>query len=399
MKTNISYIKLLRNVAPVAAVALLALAMTNCERRDLWVYGDQFKQVLLNIDWRNYMRADNLYPYEPDPDGMTVWYFPIDGQANGRKSYRFTTDEVRHYETYLSAGDYRSVVIDYSPEEYSNQEFEGMEYIETAKVKSARSHYQSDDDQLFGSVCYAGATALTATEPSGLFTIADTPEQMASDTTNIHVNTGKYDDYIPYDEYEEYQATLTKQEFDANPVILPWQMRIRVYVRGIYYLYDTKASIAGLADGYMLALGQTSDESCVHYLDNWDVKVTGDNVGYVVMVFNTWGLRHSMWPAVDLTTAGDFVETKNADPKEVRLNFKFLLRDRKTVKYYHYDIGNLIHIMNKTNEYAMRVDLLDGFTGSPDNQPDLPYVDAVNGAGFDGVVVPWDDGGKAEVTF
>ena len=109
MKTNISYIKLLRNVAPVAAVALLALAMTNCERRDLWVYGDQFKQVLLNIDWRNYMRDEVLYPYEPDPDGMTVWYFPINGQATGRKSYRFTTDE--------GLGDYKSKTTEEKAEE------------------------------------------------------------------------------------------------------------------------------------------------------------------------------------------------------------------------------------------------------------------------------------------
>jgi len=47
------------------------------------------------------------------------------------------------------------------------------------------------------------------------------------------------------------------------------------------------------------------------------------------------------------------------------------------------------------NEYALRIDLMDGFEG----QPDLPYVDAYNGLGFDGLVVPWEDGGNADVTF
>ena len=39
------------------------------------------------------------------------------------------------------------------------------------------------------------------------------------------------------------------------------------------------------------------------------------------------------------------------------------------------------------NEYALRIDLMDGFEG----QPDLPYVDAYNGVGMEGIVTPWED--------
>ena len=114
MKSYNKYFKRLRNAAPLMAVATMLMLSTSCERRELWVYQDRFKQVELDIDWRNYFRNQQLYPNTPDPDGMTVWFFPRDG----RKSFRYTTTEVRHYETYLSAGQYDGLVIDYSPEEY-----------------------------------------------------------------------------------------------------------------------------------------------------------------------------------------------------------------------------------------------------------------------------------------
>ena len=47
------------------------------------------------------------------------------------------------------------------------------------------------------------------------------------------------------------------------------------------------------------------------------------------------------------------------------------------------------------NEYALRIDLENGFDG----QPDLPEVEAYNGIDLDGVVVPWADGGDAELEF
>ena len=195
MKTYTTYIKLLRNVLPVAAIALLALGVSNCDRRDLWVYGDQFKQVMLNVDWRFYMRDTLLYPNQPDPDGMTVWFYPTDG----RKSYQATTSEVRHYETYLSAGDYEAVVIDYSPQEYGHQEFIGMEWANTAKVQALPHSYQAPEGevQLFGPNAYAGTPALPSTQPNtGLYTVSFEPEQMASDTVNMTISSGKYDDYM-----------------------------------------------------------------------------------------------------------------------------------------------------------------------------------------------------------
>ena len=390
---NINGIRVFMYLGILLAVLLTVLVLMGC-RRDLWVYQDNFKQVELDIDWRNYFRDAQIYPNTPDPDGMTVWFFPKDG----RTSFHCTTAEVRHYETYASQGDYEVLVIDYSPLEYSHQEFLDMDFANTAKVQTIPSSYQPDSlSELYGPVCYAHP--LPSVEPTGLYTVSWEPENIASDTIHMHIDTGKYDQYIPYKERDSYQQTLVHQLYRMEPLIIPWHMRIRVYIKGIYYLYQAKGSIAGLADGYYLMQDRTSNTPCLLALDDWEVVVTGDNVGYIAMTFMTWGVQDTsvryqgrhMEQGEKAEDVTDNLINHPAD--EIRLNLRLLLRDRRTVCNYHFDVGNMVR--EYWNEYALRIDLMDGFEG----QPDLPYVDAYNGLGFDGVVVPWEEGSGSDVTF
>lgn len=379
-------------IGTLLTVLLLVLSVAGC-RRDLWVFQDRFKQILLDIDWRNYYRDSQLYPNMPDPGGMTVWFFPKDG----RESIHFTTAEVRQYETYLSKGDYEALVIDYSPPEYSHQEFVGMEFAESAKMQSVDYPYQPDSlPELFGPECYAHELPM---QPNGLCTIAWEPENIACDTIQFTALTGKYDRYIPYDERDTYQETLTQQIFQLEPIIVPWRMRVRIYIKGIYYLYQTKGSIAGLADGYFPMKDRTSTTPCLLALDDWEVYVTGDNFGYIAKTFMTWGVQntsvlyqgHHMAYGEKAEGVPNRLQDHPAD--EIRLNLRFLLRDRKTVCNYHFEVGNLVREF--WNEYALRIDLMDDYK----DIPDLPYVDPYNGVGFDGIVIPWEDGGEANVNF
>ena len=390
----------------LSLLVLLVLVM-GC-RRDLWVYQDEYKSLELNIDWRNYFREWGINPHvdpAPDPDGMTVWFFPKDG----RKSMRYTTSEVRHFEAYLSKGDYDGMVIDYSPEEYGRQEFFGMDFANTAKVRATPNSYQPNDyPELFGEPCYA--QPLPKKNQNGFYTLANEPENIASDTVHMHVTSGEYDKYIPYKERDTYQSTLVKQVFNMEPLLIPWDMRIRVYIRGIYYLWQAHASIAGVADGYYLVNCISSDTPCLLNLEDWEIHVTGDNVGYIAKTFKTWGpmnFENRNWdvhvpqrPLSDreYSTSADidaysYEELASRNPSEIRLNLRLVLRDRHTTLYYHYDVCNLINVFR--NEYALRIDLLDGFDG----QPDLPYVEPYNGMEFDGVVVPWEDGANVSVDF
>ena len=372
---------------------LLLLTTIGC-RRDLWIYQDKFKQIELDIDWRNYFRDTQLYPNTPDPDGMTLWFFPKDG----RPAYTLTTSEVRHYETYLSKGDYEALVIDYSPMEYGRQEFVGMDFARTAKVQSVASSYQPDSiPELFGPAAYG--SKLPKVNENGLYSVAWEPENIANDTLQMTVETGEYDKYIPYEERNTYQSTLVNQQFQMQPLIIPWNIRIRIYVKGIYYIYKTMATVAGLADGYYLVDCKTSETPCLLQVDDWEVHTAKDSsavaggLGYIAKTFKTWGPMNFTNRGYDINKKQGVDELASRPADEVQINIKFLLRDRKTVRYYHFKVGNLMRCY--WNEYALRIDLENGFDG----QPDLPEVDAYNGIDLDGVVVPWADGGDAELEF
>lgn len=173
---------------------------------------------------------------------------------------------------------------------------------------------------------------------------------------------------------------------------------------------------AGLADGYYLVGCKSSDSPCLLQLDDWEVHLPDPAVdwhgttGYIAKTFNTWGpqgFENRNWdchvpqrPLEGRQFEGSiplsdyaYEQLTQRDPRQIRINLKLLLRDRKTIKYYHFDVGNLVWVYR--NEYALRIDLMDGFDG----QPDLPYVEPYNGMGFDGVVVPWEDGEKVDVGF
>ena len=378
------------NLLVRAALALMLLVPATGCRRQLWLYQDQFKQVQIQVDWRSYDRDKVLYPHTPDPDGMTLWFFPKDG----RKSYRFTTSEVNRYDLYLAQGAYTGVVIDYSPEEYGMQEFLGMDYPNTARVQATPSVYQpqeQSDSPLYGISAFDGSLSSRQVS-TGFWTVANQPEPIASDTIQMNVLTGKYANYIPFEERNTYQASLVQQIYEMQPLLIPWHMRVRIPVKGVYYAYKIEGSIAGLADGFYLAENHTSLTPCLHQIDNWQLYVTGDNVGYVAATFDTWGLRHHLWARYNRQGPPFKVD---APDNELRINLKFLLRDRKTTKFYNIDCGNQVWVF--ANEYALSVDLRGVLKDG--DIPTLPYVDAVNGIDFEGVVVPWEDLEEFDVGF
>lgn len=373
MTMSKTYIKRMINMRTIAALLLTLLVFTNCERRELWVYGDQFHSLRLDVDWRKY--------HEYDPQGMTVYFYP-DDPSIGTKF--FTTASVRSLSCYLSAGGYEGVVFDYSPSEYSHQEFVGMDEASTAEVRLTPASYQPDSmAELFGRACYY--RELPTIQPSGLYTVMNEPQEMALDTVNMQVYNGKYNDYVPYKERETYQATLVEQVYNAEPEPIVWKMRIRIFISGIYYLSEATASIAGLADGHYLARHENTDVPCLLWIDDWQTQVTGDNVGYISTTFDTFGLRTDAKTRATLTTG--------YLPQGLRINLRLLLRDRRTVLYYHFDVGD--HVAIYDDQLVLRIDLGDDFT----DHPDLPFVEGYNGAGFGGVVIPWEDGPHVNVEF
>ena len=384
--------------AAFASTALL-LASVGC-RRPLFVAGDEYHSAVLNTDWRNYQKND--------PDGMTAWFFPEDESVT---SFRHTTAEVRRYEFYLPSGRYEGVVIDYSPDEYSKQAFAGMDRASTAVVRSTESAYQPDSlAELYGKDCFHKDLPVVK-EATGFYQVMNQPEKMAVDTLHrMHVDSGEYGYYIPYEESDTYQSRLVVQNYYAYPVNPLWRFRVRMYVSGIDYVYGIEGSVAGLADGRYLARNVATDDPCLISVTDWEVQRTGDNVGYVAFTVNTFGLLGSLRPVVNTNldpnpyaedpivqkkesaVICDWNGKRELDAEDVRLNIRFLLRDRRTTMYYHYDVGR--YIVSYDDDQVLRVDLGADFDG----HPDLPFVEPYNGAGFDADVLPWENGGDADVS-
>ena len=420
-------------VAVAALVVFLLTLLTGCERRELYVYGDEFHSVDLEVDWRQY--ADR------DPDGMTVWFYPLDA---AKPPYRTTTASVRRHELYLPGGHYQGVVIDYSPEEFSRQQFLDMDSLQAARVEATPAAYQPDsltvsgegvpkglsdevNTQLYGEPAWTELQypLPPVREESGLYTVANQPEQMALDTLdNKYIDPGEYGDYIPWRERDYYQSTLTVKHLYAQPLSIIWRLRIRVWIRsGFNYLWQTPASITGLADGHFLPRDAVTDNPCLLSIDGWELERTGQNSGYISTTLNVWGIRpETLRPDRQLhgyghsetaaTRAGETEPdygspewydyyTQNCLPDDIRLNLSFVLRDHATTLHYHFDVGH--YVVSYDNQLVLRIDLGPDFFW-PDNPDgpdpiDLPYVDAYNGTGFGADVTPWDEEDPVDVSF
>lgn len=381
------------------AAAMIAASAAGC-RRPLFVAGDEFRSAVLHTDWRNYQKYD--------PDGMTAWFFPLDEEEDGTYSYHYTSSNVRTMDFYIPSGRYAGLVIDYSPAEYSKQEFLGMDFASSARVKVTPTAYQPDSiAALYGKGCFHEDFPKVV-DRTGLFEVANQPESMAMDTLKtMVVKSGEYGYYIPYEVSDTYQETLTVQDFYAYPVTPVWKMRVRMYVKGIDYIWGIEGSVAGLADGRWLVKNRASEDPCLVSLSDWEIQRTGDNEGYVAVTLNTFGVRGNLRPVTSLVNPyhesepmtqmkpsaviADWTGTEQMTDKDVRLNVKFLLRDRSTALYYHYDVGD--RIVSYDEELVLRLDLeKDSY-----DYPDIPFVEPYNGTGFDADVRPWEDGGEADI--
>lgn len=416
---------LLFEVAFSAIIGVGAMILFgSCERRELYVYGDEFHSVELEVDWREYASSD--------PDGMTVWFYPID---TGRTSpYRSTTASVRHHDVYLPGGYYQGVVVDYSPEEYSRQEFLDMDIMQSARVEATPSSYQPDsltvvgegvaksvsgliNTQLFGEVAWntVHVERPDINQATGLYMVANQPESMALDTLhNRYVDQGRYGDYIPYKQRDTYQDSIRITTLYAQPTTLIWKLRIRVWIQsGFNYLWQMPGSISGLSNGHLLALNENTDTPCLLFIDSWSTERTGTDSGYISATVSTFGLRPgSILPDRELhhaaTRAGDSQSegwndyyTHVCRPDQIKLNLSFLLRDHATLLHYHFNVGD--YVVGYDNQLVLRVELgPDDFYPNNPNGPEpinLPYVDAYNGTGFGADVTPWDDEPPVDITF
>lgn len=362
----------MRRILTYGTLLILVLSMlTSCQRRPLWIYTDEFRQVELITDWS--ACGDN-------PGGMTAWFSAEELSGRNR---RITTAEVTHTWLNLPRGIFTGIIFDYSPEEYGNQDFMGMSRPDSARVCVHPSVSQPVvDDGLYGPEAVPDGMDIAVNSTSGLYVISAEPDPMCADTLHhVEIITGVDGDLILWKDKETYEANLVTQTFYAFPEPLTWKLQTIVNLKGVVYLHSTKGSIAGLTDGIWLGTLRHRSGVCLHPMDSWESRKTGgsltESIGTVTGYLDTFGLPN------------DITDVELLPP--LRLNLRFLLRDEETVLIYNYDVPPE-WVAIYPEQKLIRIEIPLGLI-------DLPYVDAKDSAGFTATVSPWEDGGTADVGF
>lgn len=369
-------------------LALVLMTFTGC-RRDLYVFADNDKQIELITDWS--LTAQK-------PGGMTWWFIRNDHSGYNRHE---TTAQVSHSWVGIAKGQYTGFVFDYSPAEYTHLGFVDMTEPETALMLLKASVDQpAVEDDLFGAEGVPATMtdiALSGTD-NGMYLVSAVPENINIDTLkNVDIKTGSDGDYVPYEDRDSYQGSTTTQTLYARPQLGVWKLRVVVHVNGINRLYGIRGSIAGLADGCWLESMRPTSSRCLHSLDSWKVTVV-DSVGYVTAEQNCMGLPDADMPASPLYARGGVQQPPTGDDavydKLLRLNLRFLMRDRQTIVDYHYDLDDAeVKVIDEERIIVVTI------SGRHPNYPNLPFVNSDGSAGFDASVSEWEYGGRSDTTF
>lgn len=436
---------------------------SGCERRDLFVYADEVKNVTLDVDWSRYRDIDS---YQSRPGHMSLWFYP----ETGEKPQYHTTSEVQHFEQmYLAGGRYQGLVLDNMMVEHPHVAFEGMDSVSTASVHVVRkvdgeqpqhpdSLYDFTNEKmkapvsyskLYGDSCWAYSDRLKRESKTGYCTVHHEPDYLTVDTLkDMDIDLGKYGYYIPWKESEEYQHSLVMNYFESKPEPIVLDMYVRIFIHGYKYLdfnVDNwlTATLVGLSDGHSLGSDENTETPCLVELKDWGhTKVIGtDSLGCAWVHLKTFGLRPStvsQWASVhdgqerqvttlddgEVVAVNDSVWWAKSLPEELRLNLRFLLRDGSTIMQYSYDVAD--YVVWFENSYQLLIDLREKFEGydgeggipgppgpqgpegprgpqgppGPPGEPIIiPPVPQKDGADVDAIVTPWEYGGQTDITF
>lgn len=345
---------------------LLLTAVCSCQRPELWMYTDEFRQVGLTIDWS---RCTN------EPTSMTACFFPADSATDTRQ---YVTNDVTALSFNLPRGQYTGLVFSYSAEEYGHQELIDMDQAGRAAVRLRLLPEQpGPDDELYGSKAVTPhADGLSVNPATGMYLVSYTPEDMASAIiTGMDIVTGSEGDLIRYDERKTFEAGLQQQQYSCQPLPFVWQLKISIYVEELQYYYAARASVAGFSNAYRFVDGKNSTGTALLSADNWQTEPLTATTGYLTTTISVFGLPGA--------TAQELPQLQAED---IRLNLQIMLRDRSTVKTYHYNVG-LLFLPADSHTLQASITLGDDEPA----HPVLPYADEFNAAGFNATVDPWNN--------
>lgn len=325
----------MRLINYISSLIVLVLAAVACEHKERCYNHPHQPNVNIDVDWATFDKET--------PSGMTMMIYDEEGESEAH----IRTNDIAKVQTYLREGVYNSVVFNQSETEFANVSFHGLSNISTAQVRAVRyvcDWYDTKSDT-----------------KAKVDSVAMEPEWIGSDKVSNYIVTKEMATTrgILYDVADHYPENITKTIF------------VRIAVEGIQNFYGARASLSGLAEGYMLGHQRPSEKEATYLLDFWITHPDPEDPdkGYIIAQVNNFGLPHG----------------HKGRPQDNILEINILLKDNKTQLNYTFEVGHQIEVADGWADPDVSLDLK---IDKP--FPDVEQSDQLDG-GFDATVDGWGD--------
>lgn len=350
------------------AVAALLLLTAACDRRDLTYGYDNRCDVTFLVDWSRLS--------EP-PQGMTLLFYPTDGG----QPLRYLTNSVDSVTLAVPAGTYRVLVFNRTENEFSSLGFRGMDRFETAEVYGL----PAPEDMLLWAKRDDSRAITARLEEIAVATLDELTltEEMRHD----------YGELSP----QPVRRTGTPQTLRLTPASASYTTTIDIHVKGIQNVRSVRATLDGLAEGYLMGAGRATANIVTHAIDEW--QVVRDPGSY------TEGSLHTRFVCFGLPEASPprALADELATLLNASLQVTVLLADNQTTVTFSYDVSKRVTV--DQTEYVLTIVVGIPLPGQEDDPgavppelPDVPHVESPS-SGFDATVNDWEEGEEKDLTF
>lgn len=267
------------------------LFATSCEQQELnYDYANK-KSVRINVDWSQFTQET--------PTGMTVLIY----DSEGKSIQTLKSNKLDYVNTSLLPGKYNTLVFNQSDGEFGTLLFKNLDSYNDASVNAVPyvSRWFTKDNYEI---------------------VVMNPEWFAIDAQcDCTVKKEMSKSRSVVDSSYTTLATLVPRNVVYN-------IRINVFLKNIYNLKSARASLSGLADGYLLGLHQPSDVKATQLIENWTLTADKENTvnGVLSAEIQSFGLPNN--------------HSEQRD--ENKFTLSLLLVDGKTQLDYTFEVGDQI---------------------------------------------------------
>lgn len=339
-----------------AAIAVLLPLLAACEHKELCEGHEHvtYSRVRVDVDWTDFLTKET-------PSGMTVAMYPDDPSL---KPVTVLTNNISHAVLNLPVGGYSLLVYNQSPSEFGSLRFEGMDALSTSRIMGneiqSRWYQSRDDDEI------------VITEPEWVGIDTQKGLQVTSDMvalTNAMLSQSRHGS-------RDGDVVLTT----AYPKNIISTLTVHVHIKGIYNLRSARASITGMAAGYMLGENRPTSATATHLLEQWSLTTDSSDPtrGTITARITTFGLPQG----------------HQGLPHENYLNLSILLVDGATIMDFPFAIGDQFRYEIDAEANLELSLVLDITIDDP-----LPDVEPAGGgsSGFDAIVDDWGDEEEVDI--